>query len=164
LKPEERRGPWTEIGFQGNDPATDFRGMGLLGLIQLVHFSCREGGELARQVLLDSNHNRRYYPFSATGINFTAFVLELLREGRLHSRILLKLDSSEMRYAVDVEGGPSSNEKLVDLCITEVHETYCEIFIEFYRMWVAADPPNIMSFPSIFKSVKERFRAKYVAN
>lgn len=26
---------WTEIGFQGSDPSTDFRGMGLLGLINL---------------------------------------------------------------------------------------------------------------------------------
>ncbi len=26
---------WTEIGFQGSDPGTDFRGMGLLGLINL---------------------------------------------------------------------------------------------------------------------------------
>jgi hypothetical protein len=23
---------WTNLGFQGNDPATDFRGMGMLGL------------------------------------------------------------------------------------------------------------------------------------
>ena len=27
---------WTLIGFQGTDPATDFRGMGLLGLLNLV--------------------------------------------------------------------------------------------------------------------------------
>jgi len=27
---------WTDIGFQGNDPATDFRGMGILGLLNLV--------------------------------------------------------------------------------------------------------------------------------
>lgn len=27
---------WGEIGFQGDDPATDFRGMGLLGLKNLV--------------------------------------------------------------------------------------------------------------------------------
>ena len=27
---------WTEIGFQGDDPMTDFRGMGLLGLHNLV--------------------------------------------------------------------------------------------------------------------------------
>jgi len=27
---------WTDIGFQGSDPATDFRGMGLLGLLDLL--------------------------------------------------------------------------------------------------------------------------------
>lgn len=27
---------WCEIGFQGNDPKTDFRGMGLLGLLNLL--------------------------------------------------------------------------------------------------------------------------------
>jgi hypothetical protein len=30
---------WGELGFQGKDPTTDFRGMGLLGLEQLVYFS-----------------------------------------------------------------------------------------------------------------------------
>jgi hypothetical protein len=27
---------WIEIGFQGADPATDFRGAGILGLKQLI--------------------------------------------------------------------------------------------------------------------------------
>ncbi len=27
---------WSEIGFQGSDPGTDFRGMGLLGLTNLL--------------------------------------------------------------------------------------------------------------------------------
>nr|KAG5711562.1 hypothetical protein BaRGS_016744 [Batillaria attramentaria] len=27
---------WTELGFQGKDPMTDFRGMGILGLEQLL--------------------------------------------------------------------------------------------------------------------------------
>ncbi|EPZ37025.1 Engulfment/cell motility, ELMO domain-containing protein [Rozella allomycis CSF55] len=29
---------WKSLGFQGKDPATDFRGMGLLGLSQLIFF------------------------------------------------------------------------------------------------------------------------------
>lgn len=28
---------WQEIGFQGNNPATDFRGMGMLGLRCLLY-------------------------------------------------------------------------------------------------------------------------------
>ena len=27
---------WNEIGFQGTDPSSDFRGMGLLGLVNLL--------------------------------------------------------------------------------------------------------------------------------
>ena len=36
-----RTGPedWGDVGFQGLDPTTDFRGLGLLGLQQLVYFS-----------------------------------------------------------------------------------------------------------------------------
>ena len=37
---------WIDIGFQGKDPATDFRGSGLLGLKQLLklctHTSSKE--------------------------------------------------------------------------------------------------------------------------
>ena len=29
---------WVRLGFQGDDPATDFRGMGVLGLHNLVYF------------------------------------------------------------------------------------------------------------------------------
>jgi hypothetical protein len=34
-----RFGPhWESIGFQGNDPATDLRGVGMLGLLQHLYF------------------------------------------------------------------------------------------------------------------------------
>ena len=46
---------WKEIGFQGTDPKTDFRGMGLLGLHNLVYF-CQCHNKIARQILLHSNH------------------------------------------------------------------------------------------------------------
>ena len=38
---------WGRLGFQGKDPATDFRGMGLLGLIQLRHFAVVHGAASA---------------------------------------------------------------------------------------------------------------------
>lgn len=46
---------WTEIGFQGADPATDFRGMGLLSLENLVFFST-VFSEHARNILSHSLH------------------------------------------------------------------------------------------------------------
>ncbi|XP_026090723.1 ELMO domain-containing protein 1 isoform X1 [Carassius auratus] len=44
---------WCEIGFQGNDPRTDFRGMGLLGLHSLLYFAEHDKAT-ALQVLHDS--------------------------------------------------------------------------------------------------------------
>jgi hypothetical protein len=33
---ERKTMEWVDIGFQGKDPATDFRGVGILGLEQLL--------------------------------------------------------------------------------------------------------------------------------
>ncbi len=46
---------WSEIGFQGDDPSTDFRGMGLLGLENLLFFSTNYR-ESARHLLQHSLH------------------------------------------------------------------------------------------------------------
>uniref|UniRef100_A0A665UTH3 ELMO/CED-12 domain containing 1 n=1 Tax=Echeneis naucrates TaxID=173247 RepID=A0A665UTH3_ECHNA len=44
---------WCEIGFQGSDPKTDFRGMGLLGLHNLLYFAEHDKAT-ALQMLNDS--------------------------------------------------------------------------------------------------------------
>ena len=75
---------WGMIGFQGSNPATDFRGMGMLGLLQLHYYSNWNGGTSAKNALTTANHSVRYFPFAATGINITKFCIELLRECRLH--------------------------------------------------------------------------------
>jgi len=46
---------WQTIGFQGEDPKTDFRGMGMLGLSNLVYFA-KEFSSAARHILSHSHH------------------------------------------------------------------------------------------------------------
>ncbi|KAG2759624.1 hypothetical protein Pcac1_g28364 [Phytophthora cactorum] len=69
LKPDVRREggritkEWGEIGFQGTDPMSDFRGMGLFSLVQLIHFA--KGYKIeAQRALEESNHPTRWYPFA----------------------------------------------------------------------------------------------------
>ena len=58
---------------QGTDPATDFRGMGLLGLLNLLYFA-ETRTEKARAILA----SHREYPFAVAGINITSMLLELM--------------------------------------------------------------------------------------
>lgn len=46
---------WSEIGFQGEDPRTDFRGMGLLGLCNL-HYFANTHTQSARNILQHAHH------------------------------------------------------------------------------------------------------------
>lgn len=92
LCPEIRRDAritrqWGEIGFQGSDPATDFRGMGILGLQCILHYS-KTYPLNARKYLLRSKDDASYYPYCTAGIAFTAVCYEWLEKGYLDDYIL----------------------------------------------------------------------------
>lgn len=67
---------WIRIGFQGPDPATDFRGMGVLGLQNLLYFGEHFPDVFARLV---NAQRKRDYPLACAGINVTFMLLELLQ-------------------------------------------------------------------------------------
>ncbi|KAJ4460872.1 hypothetical protein PAPYR_2706 [Paratrimastix pyriformis] len=60
---------------QGQDPATDFRGMGILGLRNLVYLA-RHYPRLARTLTQQSA--QREYPFAVAGINISRLLAQLL--------------------------------------------------------------------------------------
>eukprot|EP01113_Clastostelium_recurvatum_P035490 TRINITY_DN4958_c0_g1_i2.p1 TRINITY_DN4958_c0_g1~~TRINITY_DN4958_c0_g1_i2.p1 ORF type:complete len:578 (+),score=133.29 TRINITY_DN4958_c0_g1_i2:26-1759(+) len=71
---EERKSQkWKSVGFQGVDPATDFRGMGVLGLYNLTYYA-RTYPDRVREILAA----KREYPFAATGINVTNLLPQML--------------------------------------------------------------------------------------
>jgi hypothetical protein len=67
---------WGEIGFQGTDPATDFRGMGCLGLDCLLYFA-ENHTDLAAG-LLRPYAPETSYPLAIAGINVAHHLLSLL--------------------------------------------------------------------------------------
>lgn len=153
---------WGDVGFQGDDPSTDFRGMGLLGLHQLTYFaSCYP--TQAHEILRSSNHPRRYYPFAATGINITNFVWELLNEFHLQAKLFEVLENNRLNYAVEwnEDGSNAETNQLISIGVTSIHDIYCEVYIEFNRVWVEKDPQDIMEFNKIFTEVKKYFRQRY---
>ncbi|XP_076038904.1 ELMO domain-containing protein 3-like isoform X2 [Oratosquilla oratoria] len=76
---------WDVIGFQGMDPATDLRGVGLLGLVHALHLVTHEATlPLARDVFRLSHDEVSQFPFMVLSINVTRISLQALREGQLN--------------------------------------------------------------------------------
>lgn len=123
---------WQEIGFQGDDPKTDFRGMGLLGLENLLYFST-EYKNAATHVLSHSHHPVFGYAFAIVGINLTSMAWQLLKTG----------DAKTYVYNM------SKNLPTINI----FHQFYSYLFYEFDKYWIECKPKNIMEFSNI----KEKF-------
>uniref|UniRef100_A0A3B3ZGA8 ELMO domain-containing protein n=2 Tax=Periophthalmus magnuspinnatus TaxID=409849 RepID=A0A3B3ZGA8_9GOBI len=126
---------WGDIGFQGDDPKTDFRGMGLLGLINLVFFS-ENYTEEARQVLSHANHPKLGYSYAIVGINLTEMAYSLLKSGTL-----------KPHFYNTVLGSPE---------LQHFHQLYCYLAYEFDKFWLSEEPESIM----LFNEYREKFHKK----
>ncbi|XP_062329618.1 ELMO domain-containing protein 1-like [Osmerus eperlanus] len=133
---------WSDIGFQGSDPKTDFRGMGILGLLNLLYFA-EHDRTTALQVLHDSQQPKHSkmstldwnknnfdkaigFSFAIVGINITQLTYKLLLDGALKTHL----------YNVAPEM-PS---------LAHFHQTFCYLMQEFHRFWVEENPRDIMEF------------------
>uniref|UniRef100_A0A7S1THW9 ELMO domain-containing protein n=1 Tax=Compsopogon caeruleus TaxID=31354 RepID=A0A7S1THW9_9RHOD len=125
---------WSEIGFQGRDPCTDFRGAGVLGLIQLCYFA-KHRPDSARRMLREPPMEAARYPFCCCGLNITASLSDLITQDKL-SRWLYGKRASEV--------------------VSAFHDFYCDTFELFHARWVASKPQNILSFPPVFKAAMEQ--------
>ncbi|XP_061686143.1 ELMO domain-containing protein 2 [Syngnathoides biaculeatus] len=123
---------WGDIGFQGDDPKTDFRGMGMLGLVNLLFFSEHYTQE-ARLVLSHANHPKLGYSYAIVGINLTEMTYSLLKSGALKTH-----------FYNTVPGAPE---------LQHFHQLYCYLAFEFDKFWLAEEPESIM----LFNQYREKF-------
>ncbi|XP_065151321.2 ELMO domain-containing protein 2 isoform X2 [Paramisgurnus dabryanus] len=133
---------WCRIGFQGDDPKTDFRGMGMLGLTNLVFFS-EKYTDASRKVLSHSNHPKLGYSYAIVGINLTEMAYSLMNSGALKSH-----------FYNTVSGKPQ---------MQHFHQFYCYLAYEFDKFWLEEEPESIMEFnryrEKFHDKVKEQLQA-----
>ena len=128
-KLEERRcKQWGKLGFQGTDPATDFRGMGYLALLQLNYLATNRT-ELARSLLLKSQCPQYGYPFALVGIHTSSFLSKLLSTRLLRYQLFTLSEREKNAFSID-----------------RYNELYMYVFIEFDRFWRESEPIDIMQF------------------
>ncbi|GMP82374.1 hypothetical protein CsSME_00036708 [Camellia sinensis var. sinensis] len=70
---------WKEMGWQGKDPSTDFRGAGFISLENLLFFA--KTFSTSFQCLLKKQGGKRAaweYPFAVAGVNITFMIMQML--------------------------------------------------------------------------------------
>lgn len=70
---------WKDMGWQGSDPSTDFRGGGFISLENLIFFA-KEYPESFQRLLHKQDGNRAEweYPFAVAGINISFMLVQML--------------------------------------------------------------------------------------
>jgi len=102
---------WEDVGFQGSDPATDLRGCGMLGLMQLL-FLINHSYPNAAAIHVLSRDAVQEFPMAPLSINLTHIALKAVRKGLL----------------TDAANKMGSMWKAAD-------NFYCGAFYEFYLRW-----------------------------
>ena len=102
---------WQDIGFQGNDPATDLRGTGMLSLLTILHL-VRDHKHLALKLYQLSLSETQNFPFCVFLINLTKIALGALRNGHLNREC---------------------NKRLAILPI--MCDIFCALTFEHYKLW-----------------------------
>lgn len=96
---------WEEIGFQGTNPATDLRGVGLLGLICILNwFKREESSSLALAAFRLSLDPIQNFPFCVMSINVTRLCLQQLKAGNLNREILRYVEWRDGRKTITNSG------------------------------------------------------------
>uniref|UniRef100_A0AC35GF33 ELMO domain-containing protein n=1 Tax=Panagrolaimus sp. PS1159 TaxID=55785 RepID=A0AC35GF33_9BILA len=143
-KPVARYGShWENVGFQGEDPASDLRGVGMLGLCQLLFLSSNAlSPQLALQLYELSIDKVHHFPLAVVGLNFTQFILEHVKEGRLN-RLAIKENSY----------------------VSVINGIYRGCFITFYKLWKTRNC-TILDFSKIANEIKAQIkqRPKFLLN
>ncbi|KAJ3396374.1 hypothetical protein HDU92_003216 [Lobulomyces angularis] len=134
---------WISIGFQGSDPSTDFRGMGMLGLDDLHYFAKNYPLE-CQKVLKTSVHPTAWFSMAIVGINITSYALNLVR-------------TRSLQLYLYTNG-----------CEKEVyHEFYCYMFFKFEEEWTKSfyKSPGLtcMDFNNVFKEFQSRIEKELMS-
>ena len=128
---------WGEIGFQGKDPATDFRGMGLLGLDCMVHFARAHATEAQRT--MKQAHGPYEYSWAIVGINLCGWCVELVERRRM--------------VAPFVRASPTDDDAAL---VLRFFDLFARVFADFSQFWVDSKPENIMAFSQVFADFKDK--------
>ncbi|XP_058750678.1 uncharacterized protein LOC131623681 [Vicia villosa] len=98
---------WKEMGWQGSDPSTDFRGGGFISLENLIFFAQKYPASFQRLLLKQDGDRAEWeYPFAVAGINISFMLVQMLDLQSVHPSslsgiyFLRLLEEDEMAFDI----------------------------------------------------------------
>ncbi|CAI9775299.1 unnamed protein product [Fraxinus pennsylvanica] len=131
---------WKQMGWQGRDPSTDFRGAGFISLENLLFFA--KTFSTSFQSLLKKQAGKRAiweYPFAVAGVNITFMIMQMLDLDAMKPRKFVRAVFLKML---------SENEWAFDLL-------YCVAFLIMDKLWLEKNA-TYMEFNEILKSARSQ--------
>ncbi|XP_076888752.1 uncharacterized protein LOC143539289 isoform X2 [Bidens hawaiensis] len=131
---------WKEMGWQGKDPSTDFRGGGFISLENLLYFA-RNFPKSFQDLLRKQEGDRSMweYPFAVAGVNITFMLIQMLDLEAVKPRTLV--GSTFLKFLSD-------NESAFDLL-------YCITFKFMDHQWLTMCA-SYMDFNAVMKSTRHQ--------
>lgn len=131
---------WKEMGWQGKDPSTDFRGGGFISLENLLYFA-RNFPKSFQDLLRKQEGDRAMweYPFAVAGVNITFMLIQMLDLEAAKPRTLA--GASFVKFLAD-------NESAFDLL-------YCIAFRLLDHQWLEMRA-SYMDFNTVMKATRRQ--------
>jgi hypothetical protein len=131
---------WKEMGWQGKDPSTDFRGGGFISLENLLYFA-RNFPRSFQDLLRKTEGDRALweYPFAVAGVNITFMLIQMLDLEAVKPRSLV--GATFLKFLAE-------NDTAFDLL-------YCITFKLMDNQWLAMRA-SYMDFNAVMKSTRRQ--------
>jgi hypothetical protein len=131
---------WKEMGWQGKDPSTDFRGGGFISLENLLFFA-RNFPKSFQDLLRKQEGDRSVweYPFAVAGVNITFMLIQMLDLEAVKPRTLV--GTTFLKFLIE-------NESAFDLL-------YCITFKLMDHQWLSMHA-SYMDFNAVMKSTRRQ--------
>ncbi|KAH7659263.1 ELMO domain-containing protein [Dioscorea alata] len=131
---------WKEMGWQGKDPSTDFRGGGFISLENLLFFA-KTFPKSFQDLLRKQEGDRAMweYPFAVAGVNITFMLIQMLDLQAVKPRTLMGAIFLKLL---------SENDRAFDLL-------YCITFKLMDQQWLAMHA-SYMDFNAVMKATRRQ--------
>lgn len=129
---------WKDMGWQGRDPSTDFRGAGFISLENLLFFAKTFSASFQRLLKKQCGNRATWeYPFAVAGVNITFMIMQMLDLQSTKPRTFVRAIFIQML---------SEDEWAFDLL-------YCVAFVVMDKQWLDKNA-SYMDFNEVLKSTR----------